>query len=81
MQPLIGQRQPTVPLAETMAMALAEVGRYPEAATWQRDAIALARKAGFTELLARMTENLRLYERGRPCRLPWGSELGYVTLN
>ena len=67
-------------MAETMAMALAEIGRYAEAARWQRDAMAEARSSGRTVLLPRMADNLKLYERGRPCRAPWGEELRFAAL-
>jgi tetratricopeptide (TPR) repeat protein len=52
-----------------MAMALAETGRYADAARWQRQAI------GFSQddprLTRRLTETLHLYEQERPCRRPW----------
>lgn len=53
---------------ETMAMALAEVGRFGEAVVWQRGAISAAERAGQPEVAARMAENLKLYEKGQPCR-------------
>ena len=56
---------------ETVAMALAEVGRSEEAAAQQRQAIADANEAGLDELAQRMAENLRLYEAGQPSRTPW----------
>jgi len=65
------EKQRNIDLKETMAMTLAEVGRYDEAAAWQRDAMAAAKQGGHEELLQGMTENLRLYERGEPCRTPW----------
>lgn len=67
------KRQQTMSLAETMAMALAEVGRFDEAASWQRDAIAGMKREGpgRTADVTRMTENLKLYERRQPCRTPW----------
>ena len=58
-------------LGEAMAMALAEVGQYAEAASWQREVMSLAEQAGRDDLVQRMAENLRLYERGEPCRTPW----------
>ncbi len=73
------ERQWTVPMAETMAMALAEVGRYTEAAAWQRDAMSEARTSGNPVLLPRMADNLKLYERSRPCREPWGEELRFAA--
>jgi tetratricopeptide (TPR) repeat protein len=54
--------QRTVELMQTMAMALAEVGRFDEAARWQSDAIA----AG-----GRRTDNLERYQQRLPCRVPW----------
>ena len=66
------EQQRTVENAETMAMTLAELGRYDEAATLQRDVLATAREQGWPgEILEPMIENLRLYEGGRPCRTPW----------
>ena len=61
----------TPALGETMAMTLAELGRYPEAISWQREAIAAAKQAGRSEMTAGMAENLKLYERRQPCRTPW----------
>ena len=58
-------------LGEAMAMALAEVGRYPEAVSWQREVMALAAQAGRDDLVRLLAVNLRLYERGEPCRAPW----------
>lgn len=59
---------------ETMAMTLAELGQYEEAAAWQRGAMAAARQAGRADLAQRMAENLRLYEARKPCRTPWRDE-------
>lgn len=61
------EEQQRMDLGETLAMALAEVGRYEEAADLQREAIAAAPP----ELQERMAPNLELYEAGRPCRTPW----------
>ena len=58
-------------LGEAMAMALAEVGRYAEAASWQREVMAMADQAGRHDLVQLMAGNLRLYERGAPSRTPW----------
>jgi tetratricopeptide (TPR) repeat protein len=58
-------------LGETMAMALAELGRYEEAAAWQRDAMLVAEQEGREDLALRLAVNLRLYERQEPCRIPW----------
>jgi len=63
--------QKTGAVAETLAMALAEVGQYQDAVTVQRGALDAARRAGQPGAAARVTANLRLYERDRPCRMPW----------
>jgi tetratricopeptide (TPR) repeat protein len=72
-QQLIG-RQQTLSAREVMAMALGEAGRYAEAARWQRDTIAMAQRAGFSEVVPALSEDLRLYEQGRPCRRPWRTD-------
>jgi len=73
MQELLKEPQ-GIDLGETMAMTLAEVGQYEEAAAWQREAIAAAQRAGRDDLVQRMGENLRLYERRQPCRTPWRND-------
>jgi hypothetical protein len=69
------QNQRTLELMQTMAMALAEVGRFEEAAQWQRDAIAAAAQSNRRDpdgtLAGRLAENLSRYERRLPCRVPW----------
>ena len=69
LEPLLKQ-QKTIGLAETKAMALAEVGQFEEAAVWQREAMT---GAGQTQpdTQARLRENMRLYESRKPCRIPW----------
>lgn len=61
--------------AETLAMALAEVGRFAEAARWQRRALDALDPDG--EAAGRARRRLALYERGAACRVPWeeGEEL------
>ena len=61
----------TTGAAETMAMALAEVGQFAGAIEWQRVAIDVARDAGRRDLAQLMSANLALYSRGAPCRRPW----------
>ena len=70
----ITRSETSVPLAETMAMSLAEVGRFDEALRWQRRAIEMAKTARRPDLAARLTENLELYEQHRPCRTPWADD-------
>ena len=69
-QQLLRQQKQTLDLGETMAMALAELGKYEEAVTLQREVIAAARKAGRDEVARQLVENLELYERHKPCRNP-----------
>ena len=61
----------TTAVAETMAMALAELGRFAEAVEWQRVAMAGAAAGGQAGTSQRMAANLALYRLGRPCRTPW----------
>lgn len=51
---------------ETLAAALAEVGRYPDAVNAQRQAIQLVKSIDGKEL---MQQRLRLYEEGKPLRV------------
>ena len=61
-------------LAETTAMALAEVGRFKEALEVQREALTAATGSGLQAAEQRIANNLRLYEGGKPCRTPFGDE-------
>jgi len=61
----------TVELGQTVAMALAEQGRFEEAAGWQRDLIRVAGASGHPDLLDRLRVNLERYEHRKPCRMPW----------
>jgi tetratricopeptide (TPR) repeat protein len=54
---------------EALAMALAETGQYGEAVDRQREAIDLFKRETRVEP-ARMLDNLRLYERQQPSRMP-----------
>ena len=67
----LAQTEQSLVLGETLAMALAEVGRYGEAATVQRDLIAAASQSGLRDTATALGANLRRYERGLPCRQPW----------
>ena len=66
--------EPTMDLGETMAMTLAELGRYGEAAEVQRALIGAAELARMPGSVRRLTVNLRRYERGEPCRTPWSAD-------
>jgi tetratricopeptide (TPR) repeat protein len=67
----LAKQHKTTSVAETMAMALAEVGRFAEAAEWQRLAMSVAVDAGHPDAAQRMAANLALYQRHEPCRTPW----------
>jgi tetratricopeptide (TPR) repeat protein len=58
----------TVTHVETVAMALAELGRCEEAAQWQRSAITTAEREGRKDLVEWYRKALLVYERGAPCR-------------
>ena len=64
----------TTALGETMAMAMAELGRFQNAAEVQRGVIAAAERDGLDREVRRMTANLRLYERREACRTPWADD-------
>ncbi len=64
------QRRPVVAHGETVAMALAELGRCDEAAARQQELLAVAERANAVELAAELQEALALYTAGPPCRPP-----------
>jgi tetratricopeptide (TPR) repeat protein len=64
------EADPRVVHAETVAMALAEVGRCEEAVAWQRTAVESAEAAGEVEWTMDLRAALAHYERGAPCRFP-----------
>ena len=61
----------TTAVAETMAMAHAELGQFAGAVEWQRLAMSVAQEAGQLAAVQRMSANLARYLRGEPCRVPW----------
>jgi tetratricopeptide (TPR) repeat protein len=68
------KHQQTADVAETLAMALAEVGQYAQAAALQRQLAAAAARAGRGDLVPRLNAALALYERGKPNRTFWEDE-------
>ena len=56
---------------ETLAMALAELGRFDEAVARQRDVVRQLETAGEVTGLSTARMRLELYESGEPCRAPW----------
>jgi tetratricopeptide (TPR) repeat protein len=63
--------QQTLAMAETMAMALAESGRFDDAVMWQQDAIRAANESKREDVARRLRLNLKLYQSRQPCRAPW----------
>ena len=62
--------------AETVAMALAELGRFPEAVDWQRRIVEQVEAAGAAvSAPPGLRERLRSYERGSAVRAPWREQL------
>lgn len=57
--------------AETLAMALAESGRFDEAVNWQRQVVQRLVAAGATGPAQAARQRLALYENETPCRRPW----------
>ncbi len=55
--------------AETVAMALAEVGHFEEAIQWQRNLAQRAALGGDQAALRRLTARLQLYENRQPVRM------------
>jgi tetratricopeptide (TPR) repeat protein len=64
----------SIDVGATEAMALAELGEYEQAAAVQRNVIAAAEQAGLRETVLHMRENLKLYERRQPCRMPFTND-------
>jgi tetratricopeptide (TPR) repeat protein len=58
-------------VVETMAMVAAELGDFTQAVAIQREVLDAARSAGQPADVTRLSGNLRLYEQGRPNRVPW----------
>ena len=55
----------------TLAMALASVGQFQQAAKYQQSMIANLEQAGRPDLARALRPNLALYQQGKPCRVPW----------
>jgi tetratricopeptide (TPR) repeat protein len=61
----------TTDVGETMAMTMAELGDFRQAVGIQQGVLEAARQSGVEADIRRIAANLRLYERGQPCRTPW----------
>ena len=67
--------------AEALAMALAGLGRFPEAVERQKQAIHDAEAAGKAALLPELRANLALFAAGKPSRTAWPPErMGLLML-
>ena len=67
------EQSPSLERAETLAMALAEVGNFESAIRWQRQVIERAAREQQVELAEKARERLRDYQQGKPCRAPWSA--------
>jgi tetratricopeptide (TPR) repeat protein len=71
------KRQPTPEGIEALAMAYAESADYQQAVAWQQKAISAAEQAGRNPHIGKqMAENLSMFQRGEPCRIPWRVGVG-----
>jgi tetratricopeptide (TPR) repeat protein len=75
------RQQRAMDVGETMAMALAALGNFSQAIGIQHGVMNAAEKGGRADALARMTENLRLYERQQACRQPWMNDQPVLQLD
>ena len=67
------ERELSVDHIETLAMALAEAGRFDDAILWQRRAIERQTATGANTVSSRT--RLALYQAGRPAREPWNESV------
>lgn len=67
----LAREQQNSAIAETLAMAAAEIGRFEAAVGWQELAMTIAHRARRPDIARRMASNLALYEQRLPCRTPW----------
>lgn len=58
-------------LGETLAMALAEIGRFEQAVQVQKDVMTVIERGGLPDQGGVMAANLKLYENRKPSRTPW----------
>jgi tetratricopeptide (TPR) repeat protein len=67
---------PSIDHGETVAMALAELGRFEEAATLETRIIAQAQANNRQERIPALRQRLEQYRRGEPVRDPWRATTG-----
>lgn len=67
------QAQQSLDHAETLAMALAELGRFADAAVLQERLVDEAQRQGWEKRLPVLRARLESYRRGAPIRAPWST--------
>ena len=65
------QADSTLEHAETLAMALAEMGRFDEAIELQTRVVTESERRGQSAVASRASRRLESYQRGEPYRSPW----------
>lgn len=76
----LARRLQSTAAGETLAMALAENGRFTEAVRVQNDVLEVARANGAPDhIVARLEANRARYESGQPCRVPLDPDDGSFT--
>lgn len=70
-QVLRTQQSVDVEQGQTLAMALAALGQFKEAAELQSAMIAELERAQQSDLARSLTANLALYQKSKPCLTPW----------
>lgn len=68
------QEESNLEHAQTLAMALAEVGRFEEAAALQSRVVTEAERLSHQQVASRARYRLDLYRSGTPSRAPWKGE-------
>lgn len=58
-------------LVQTLSMAMAEVGQFDKATQLLRSVISKLEELKRPDLSRLLEDNLRLFEQGKPCRIPW----------
>jgi len=67
----VAEENKTASVAETMAMAFAELGQFDDAVEWQRLAMAVVADAARSDVARAMSTNLARYHSREPSRIPW----------
>jgi tetratricopeptide (TPR) repeat protein len=65
------QKSPDLEVIETLAMALAEVGKFSEATRIQTQMVGALERSNRPDLAEQERANVVSYEQGHACRIPW----------